>query len=181
MNVDQIIRQLASAARLVPAKNAEAQVPDCPGLYSIFVDHAKVLPSPFGEHLSQKRTSIIYLGKASRSLQTRLVRQDLRHKQPSTFFRGIGAILGYEPLAGSLKGKKNQNNYKFGKRDTESIVDWIDSHLSIRWITTKSEEVEVYEGAAISALKPLLNTSNNPDPVPELAELRQKCRLIARS
>lgn len=181
MNLEEIIVQLSSGAKLVSAKKAELWVPASSGLYSIFVDQAASLPSPFGDYLSQKQTTIIYLGKASGSLKDRLVEQDLRHKNPSTFFRGIGAVRGYRPPAGSLKGKKNQNNYKFNTRDTQLIIKWINSHLFIRWVVLQEHEVESFESGAILSLRPLLNTQNNPDALPELAALREKCRQIAKS
>lgn len=181
MQLSEVIKQLSESANLISAKNAESIVPYDSGLYAIFIDNPTNLPSPFREYLIQKGGSMIYLGKASSSLQERLVEQDLRHRNPSTFFRGIGAILGFRPPGGSLRGKGNQNNYKFSGRDTMSIIEWINSHLSVRCVVLEANEIESYEPSAIESLKPLLNTSNNPDKLSELADLREECRRIARS
>ena len=180
MDLAEIVKALDLDAKLVLARSAERCVPDRPGLYSIFIDDPDNLPSPFKESLSKWKTRMIYLGRASTSLQKRLVAEDLRHKKPSTFFRTIGAVLGYKPPAASLKGKKNQNNYRFTPQDTRSMINWIDCHLSVRWVTLPRDEAERWEQSAIRAVRPLLNTSNNPDALPEVAQLREQCRAIAR-
>ncbi len=41
---------------------------------------------------------------------------ELRARGHGTFFRSLGAVLGYLPPKGSLKGKSNQNNYTFQKK-----------------------------------------------------------------
>ena len=101
MGLAEIVRLLSSEAQLVSAKDAEKLVPDQPGLYSVFIDDSAILPAPFSEYLSKKGSLLIYLGKASTSLQSRLVAQDLRHKGASTFFRGLGAVLEYRPSSGA--------------------------------------------------------------------------------
>lgn len=55
-------------------------------------------------------------------LFNRLFEHALRHQNPSTFFRAIGAILGCRPVPGSLAGIKNQKNYKFSTNDTAEVV-----------------------------------------------------------
>lgn len=180
MSLAEIVKALDLDAKLVPARSAERRVPDRPGLYSIFIDDPDNRPSPFKEFLSKRKTRMVYLGRASTSLQKRLVTEDLRHKKPSTFFRTIGAVLGYKPAAASLKGKKNQTNYRFTPQDTRSIINWIDCHLSVRWVTLPPDEAERGEQFAIPEVRPLLNTSNNPDVLPEVGQLREQCRAIAR-
>ena len=180
MQLPDIIKQLSSTARLVPAEEVESAVPCRSGLYAIFVDRADSLPSPFSEYLKQRGTRMIYLGKASGNLQTRLVKQDLRHKQASTFFRGIGALLGYVPPTGSLRRHKNQTNYKFSPADTQLIIGWINRHLSLRCVAMTRADVELSEALAISALRPLLNWTHNPDRLQELHDLREACRRIAK-
>ena len=93
-----------------PVVQARNQVPGVPGYYSIFVDVPDSLPEPFATRLNKKNTSLVYVGIATKSLAKRLIEQDLTHKNPSTVFRGLGALLGYRPIRGSLHGKKNQNN-----------------------------------------------------------------------
>ncbi len=181
MDNDSIVRHLTNGAPLVLAKNAEALVPgNVPaGLYSIFIDEPDNLPHPFDTYLKQKNPSLIYVGKARDCLKVRLVQQDLRHKSPSTFFRGIGAILGFRPPKGSLVGYKNRNNYIFNEADTAEIIEWINQHLSVRWVELDLCSVEANEPIAIHTLRPLLNTTHNPEALPELAALRKECRQIA--
>jgi len=165
---------------LCRAAEAPVRVPTQPGYYAIFVDDPEHLPSPYGDLLQQRATELIYIGMATISLRERLVEQDLRHRRHSTFFRGIGAILEFRPPSGSLVGKANQNNYRFSGSDTAAIVDWIDAHLSVNW-TEADPALKATESSLIHARRPILNTTHNPDPVPQLATLRDECRRIART
>ncbi len=171
------------AAPLCTAAEAAARVPikpPKPGYYAIFIDDPCTLPSPFQRFLLQKMTRLIYIGIATKSLFQRLVKQDLRHEEGrSTFFRAIGAILDYRPLPGSLTGMKNQNNYRFSPEDTAEIITWINKHLLVSWIEANPALPKV-EQALIRKYCPIINTHHNPQAVPELADLRHQCRMIAR-
>ena len=174
------ISDVLAAGPVCAASDAMARVPTGPGYYSIFVDSAESLPMPYRDRLTSMKTELLYIGIATASLHQRLFKQDLRHRNPSTFFRGIGAILGYRPPTGSLLRKKNQNNYKFNAADTKAIIDWINGHLLVAWI----EEDPAYgatERFAIAARRPLLNTKHNPNPCAELRDLRLRCRQVALS
>lgn len=178
MNTSRLLQQLIREASLLPARLSESSIPESPGLYTIFISSPDELPAPFSDRLKERRTTLIYLGKANNSLMSRLVEEDLRHKRPSTFFRAIGPIFGYRPPAGSLQHRKNQKNYKFSPHDTEKIIDWINEHLRVRYVVI--ENPEKYEDKLIEQLRPLLNTQHNPDALPVLASLREECRKIAR-
>jgi hypothetical protein len=176
---DDTLRLLAGGAPLVPAPLALTQAPDAPGLYAIFVDSAAALPAPFGAILAGRDTTLIYLGKAGDSLQKRLCEEGLRHRRKATFFRSLGAVLGYRPPLGSLLGRRNQRNFSFSPADTASIIAWIDAHLSVRWVALPKAETEAYERRLIPQLRPLLNLRDNPAKLPELVALRVECRRIA--
>jgi hypothetical protein len=178
MNDIEISHRLANDA-VTPARDAEKIVPCGPGFYSIIVDDPMNLPEPFGSILSKRGTPLLYIGVASKSLQERLVTQDLRHKRPSTFFRGIGAILGFRPPRGSLIGKGNQNNYRFDRADTEEIIAWIDKHASVRYIEVDTSQHPKAEALAISQHRPLVNKHHNPQALSVLEDLREECRRIA--
>lgn len=165
---------------LCTAAEAGDRVPKGPGYYAIFIDAPRILGNPYRKVLAQGRTKRIYIGIATRSLQRRLVKQDLLHQKPSTFFRGIGAILGYRPLPGSLAGRKNQNNYKFRPTDTAEIIGWIYNHLLVSWLEAQPA-LEDFEELLIGKYSPILNTLHNRNPVQELATLRLECRTIAKS
>jgi hypothetical protein len=181
MDFRYVVACLEDDASLIAARDSEKSVPSIPGLYSIFVDDPDNLPSPLGEYSKRRGSRLIYVGKATKSLQDRLIKEDLRHMKASTFFRGIGAVLGFRPPKGSLVGKKNQNNYRFSDEDTKEIVRWIDNHLLVRWIALSPSDVEDYEPSAIRTLRPLLNTTHNPEAFRELATLRRECRSVALS
>lgn len=175
---NNLIVELTSDRELTSAIDAQTTVPAAPGLYAIFVDVASSLPFPFNSYLRAKQARLIYVGKADNLLK-RLVAQDLRHIGPSTFFRGIGAVLGFTPPRGSLIGKRNKNNYRFGHQDTKEIIEWIDAHLFVKWQTLAECDIRVWESRAIGTYRPLFNTQGNPDALQELAALRKKCRDVA--
>jgi hypothetical protein len=177
---EHVITEQFIAAPLCTAAEAPQLAPKTPGYYAIFVDDATSLKNPFQDLLVQKATNLIYVGIAETSLYQRLIRQDLQHRSPSTFFRAIGSILGYRPMPGSLIGMSNQNNYKFGQEDTTEIIAWIDEHLSVNWLEA-NPAVRSVETSLIKAYSPIINTDDNPNPASELANLRSECRIIARN
>ena len=177
------IDEAALASRLLSgptcsAADAAALVPCGPGYYAIYVADAGNLPGPYCDLLRRGGTGLMYIGIATVSLNGRLVEQDLQHKNPSTFFRGIGAILGYRPQPGSLVGKKRQNNYKFSPADTAAIVCWINEHVSVSWVAAKPA-LKGIEASLLRTSRPILNTAHNPESVAELAALKAECRRIA--
>ena len=180
MKFEDALAELTAKEKLIEVEDAEQYAPPCPGLYSIYVDRTEVLPSPFSDELKRRGTCLLYMGIASRSLQKRLVQQDLRHRNPSTFVRGIGAILGYRPAVGSLRGMANQNNYKFSRSDTVKVIHWIDNHLRVRWCMCDPESLDKIKPRLIRRLTPLMNTTHNPARSEALAALRKECREIAR-
>ena len=170
----QIANLLLESASRCSAREAEQQVPDNPGFYAIFVDEADALDPPFAQILHDRQTELIYIGIATKSLLTRLVDQDLHHRRSSTFFRSLGAALDYKPPPASLLG----GNYKFSKPDTGAIIQWIDEHISVRWVCVKPASKKA-EAEAIGCLRPLFNILHNPAALPELKTLRESCRALA--
>lgn len=179
MDLGHVLGKLLRDSNIVSTKNAENILPRESGLYAIFVNDPVYFPQPFGDYLVKKETKLIYVGLASKSLYSRLFEQDLRHQKPSTFFRAIGAILGYRPPAGSLTGRGNRNNYKFNHADTQAIIGWIEQHLLISHLCMSAHKLRAEEKEAITSLKPILNSHHNPEKLPEFAELRAECRKIA--
>lgn len=96
-----------------------------------------------------------------------------------TFFRSLGAVLGYRPPAGSLAGAKHQRNYRFSPQDTAAIIAWIDAHLRVRWLTLPKVAAEPYGPQLIAQLRPPLNLKGNPDGLPALRAARKECQGIA--
>lgn len=148
------------------------------GLYFTRLKESSRLPDRYQSILDKRTHRIIYIGKAQgQSLRERLS-QEIYHTRPGTFFRSIGAVLNYEPIPGHLKGKSNQNNYKFSSADTKSISDWLlkNTEFVIQEIVGdfSIEEKLIYEYC------PLLNDKHNPQRLSELKEDRVKCREIAR-
>lgn len=152
-------------------------VPGVPGLYCIKLRKGVVLPAKYGKI---REDGIIYIGQASTSLRQRFWRQELNHHGAATFFRGIGAVLGYLPPKGSLYGKSTKN-YKFSEQDTEAIREWIRQSLFVNWIPFATDNMDTVERELIQKYCPLMNTTHNPTPSPELAAARERCREYARS
>lgn len=157
----------------------EQDIPDHPGLYCIRLKNPGALDTVFSNVLADRNHNIIYIGIASKSLQKRLLVQELRGKGYGTFFRSLGAVLGYCPEAGSLIGKTNQNNYKFSTDDEQMIIKWIDEHLIINWVAA-NENLNTIEDQLIKKHLPLLNITGNPGAFNNVRVLRDKCKAIAR-
>ena len=98
------------------------------GLYCIRIKNVHLLPEPFGTILLERGHDILYIGIASENLYNRFLNQELRAKGHGTFFRSMGAVLGYKPPKGSLIEKRNKKNYKFSKTDELKIIGWINEN-----------------------------------------------------
>ena len=157
---------------------SESMVPAVSGLYCIKLRKGIVLPAKFGKI---REDGIIYIGQASTSLRQRFWKQELNHIGAATFFRSIGAMLGYMPPKGSLVGKKNQNNFKFSPEDTESIREWMRKSLIVNCIPFSTETMDAVEKKLIDTYRPLVNNKHNPDYSRELEAAKEKCREYARS
>lgn len=148
------------------------------GLYCLRLKENSTLPKPFQKILENRDHKIVYLGKAEGQTLMERLGQELYAKGHGTFFRSIGAVLGYLPESGSLYGKSNQNNYKFRKEDEKKIINWIENNLEITVFKIQNFEIEKH---LICKLKPLLNDSNNPLALLELRMVKDKCRITARN
>ena len=155
-------------------------MPENPGIYAIRIRDVGTLPEPFASHLRARGHDLIYIGIARRSLKDRFLSQELRARGHGTFFRSIGAVLGYLPLAGSLVGSRNQRNFRFAPHDERSIIKWINTHLLVNWVTVTKEH-ESIELTLIREQQPLLNLQGNPSKLAQLSELRAECVRIAKS
>ena len=180
MTADELIKHLTES-ELVSATDAENRVPTNPGYYAIWIKNPSALPHQY--FVGQQNPTLLYVGIAKKCLKERLVENDLRHKGDATFFRGLGAVLGFRPPAGSLVEKRNKNNYKFSDTDASAIIEWINTNISIRFIVDNSptKKLEKLEEYAINYLKPPFNSIHNPQPLPCLKKLRKECRAIANS
>lgn len=179
-NPNPIASRLLARDAFRSASDVDGEVPDLPGLYAIRIKDASYLPSPYGEAAVARGTDLLYLGQATRrTLRRRFVDNELRGKGHGTFFRSIGAVLGYRPPVGSLIGKANPRNYRFSLADTDEIIDWINRHLEVSWVALDVDDIHQSEVALIRAHRPLLNLRDNPAAIPELSALRRACAVIA--
>ncbi|WP_146104996.1 GIY-YIG nuclease family protein [Nonlabens tegetincola] len=158
--------------------DSEDSIPHEPGLYCVRIKNSNALPSTFQNVLKERKHNIIYIGLASKSLKKRFLNQELKAKGHGTFFRSLGALLGYVPESGSLKGKRNQNNYKFSNLDEVKIINWINENLSINWVT-HSENLSGIEKELIVEYLPILNIAGNPEALDALRLLRKRCKIVA--
>lgn len=149
------------------------------GLYAIRICDPKNFHSELSGEVSSTKDVLIYIGKASKSLKVRL-EQELRGKGHGTFFRSIGAVLGYKPKKGSLKDKSNKNNFKFSEKgDQEKIIKWVNSNLFYNY-KEEADGIEEKERKLIEKYQPLLNLQNNTNKSSFLQEKRKKCLELAR-
>ena len=148
------------------------KIPDQAGKYAFHVRSLDYLPEQFrNEADSRAIPTLLYIGKADSSLYERVWLQECQHRRPGTFFRSVGAMLGYRsPLGG--------RNYEFDSRDKATVVDWIASHLTLAWTTDPTEGSQrATEAQLIQTFAPLLNIQGNPRKFDELQRLRAMCRM----
>lgn len=186
-NMNSTISALTDIDRAIDVLQAEELVPSGQGLYAIFIRDIDSLPGPMKDYqLARKQfPKLIYIGKATGKggLILRLVSQDLQHRGKSTFFRSIGAGLGYRPIPGSLMGRKNQTNYEFSEEDTKEIRNWINQNLLVTYaeLSILSEkQIEEQEKAIIDNTRAVCNIKHNPKRLKWLEDVREECRRIAR-
>lgn len=155
-------------------------VPDETGFYCIRLAKGSKLNARYHNHLINREHAIIYIGKAeNQSLKKRFLGQELRAKGHGTFFRSIGAVLGFLPEKGSLLVAKNKNNYTFTTAEEKKIIAWINEHLEVNWITYKGDFS--IEKKWIASCCPLLNDTHNPQKLAELRADKAYCRAVANS
>lgn len=152
-------------------------VPATSGLYCIKLRKDVVFPSKFGK---VRDDGIFYIGQASKSLRERLWEEELNHNRPATFFRSLGAVLGYLPPKGSLAGKDTRN-YKFSETDTEAIRKWIRQSLFVSFVAVKPSLIDAIEKNLIVKYRPLINLKHNPFASAELKAARKACVDYAKS
>lgn len=152
-------------------------IPDVPGLYCIKLCKKDQRLTKFGK---VREDGIIYIGQASTSLWDRLWKQELNHHGAATFFRSIGAMLGYLPPKGSLAGKGTRN-YKFSSEDTEAIRQWMRQNLLVNHIVVDASDLDNIEEALIRKYTPLVNLAKNPAASQALKAAREKCVAYAKS
>lgn len=153
-------------------------VPHNAGLYCICISDINKLPKPFNTYLADRQHNIIYIGVATESLNRRFLNQELRSNGHGTFFRSIGAVLGYRPPKGSLTNKSNKRNYKFSPTDEQKIINWINDNLKVSWVEYKGDFGGLETGL-IKKYRPLINLAKNPSALQLLFELRKECVQIA--
>ena len=152
--------------------NNGSVIPDSPGLYCIKIRKGVALPKELG---IIRDDGIIYIGKASLSLRERLWEEELNHRRAATFFRSVGAILGYLPPKGSLVNKKNKKNYRFSEKDTQEIIRWMEDSLLVNFVEATPYHVEEIEKVLIKKYRPLINIVHNPTPSSALKAARKRC------
>jgi hypothetical protein len=155
-------------------------VPHSSGLYCIRIKDINNLPKPFNKFLSERQHNIIYIGIASKNLNSRCLNQELRANGHGTFFRSIGAVLGFRPPKGSLINKANKRNYKFSSADEQKIINWINKYLIVNWVEFQGN-FEKIETNLIVKYKPLFNWSKNPKKLQLLQDIRTECVDIANN
>jgi len=123
-------------------------------------------------------TTLIYIGKAEKRTIYDRLREECEGTGPGTFFRGIGSLLGFKPIKGSLIGKINTNNYYFSKETREKIVIWMNDNLDFNFIEIV-DDITGVESELIKKYCPILNTTFNPYKSKTLAAIRKSCREYA--
>ncbi len=179
-NRELLMKVLMNEKNFKNSADVDKILPNSPGLYCIRIRDINALPNPFNTILKNRQHNIIYIGIASKSLNKRFINQELRAKGHGTFFRSIGAVLGFRPPKGSLKNKANKKNYKFLSSDESKIIEWINCNLIVNWIEYKGD-FESIENYLIQKFLPLFNLAKNTSALKELSLLRAECVKIANT
>lgn len=175
-----VANSLLNSRAFRSARTVDSHIPTEYGVYAIRLRAGAELPEPFGAIQRQRDTHLLYLGEAVRqTLRTRLLGNELRAKGNGTFFRSLGAVLGFRPVAGSRAGQARQQNYRFARSDRDQIVEWINEHLEVSWVVLRQSEIHSVEVQLIGEQTPLLNLKDNPNKLVQLSRLREECRVIA--
>lgn len=176
----QLEKKLIHSNFISPRNLENIQSLDTTGFYCIKLKSNSQLPDRYQQHLKKRQHNIIYIGKAENAtLRKRFLGQELRAKGHGTFFRSIGAVLEYVPEPGSLKNRRNKNNYKFNFKNENQIIYWINQNLEVNWVPYNQDFS--LEKAFILKYMPLLNHTHNPLKLLELIEDKARCRAIAKN
>lgn len=177
-DTSQLDKILMNEKNFKSAGSIDNLIPHNAGLYCIRISDINILPKPFNTFLADRQHNIIYIGIATESLSRRFLNQELRAKGHGTFFRSIGAVLGFRPPKGSLTTKANKRNYKFSTTDEQKIIKWINDNLQVNWVDF-SGDFESLETELITKYRPLINLAKNPSALQLLSDLRKECVQIA--
>ncbi|WP_205461755.1 GIY-YIG nuclease family protein [Mangrovibacterium lignilyticum] len=180
LDIHLVEKVLMNENNFKPANKIEELVPNRPGVYCIRIKEVSLLSEPFRKILNERGHNIIYIGIASQNLRTRFFNQELNAIGHGTFFRSLGAVLGYKPPVGSLLGKRNKRNYKFSNSDECQIIDWIKNNIIVNW-QEYDKELDEFESELIVKYLPLLNLAKNPAASDKLKALRAECVSIANT
>jgi len=175
---NEVEKRLMKDDQFLSARIIDMKVPRVPGMYAIRIKNPDALPEPFKSEMLRRGNRLIYIGIATTSLHQRMLNQELRANGHGTFFRSLGAMLGYVPPYNSLNDKKNKRNYTFSSEDENRIIDWINEYLLVSWIE-QSNSLEEVETGLIIKHKPLLNVAKNPYAMEALSALRKRCVEVA--
>ena len=173
-----IEKELIINGKFQSIKNLNQITLNSTGFYCIKLKINSRLPDRYQKILDKRKYKFIYIGKAEgQTLRERLT-QELELKRPGTFFRSIGCVLNYLPIKGHLKGKLNQNNFKFSPNDKSEIIEWLNKNVELSIVNYKGNFN--IENELIGKYCPLLNDTHNPMRLQELKNDKDKCRKIAR-
>jgi len=173
-----IENELIINGKFCSIKDLSQSILNSTGFYCIKLKTNSRLPDRYQSILDKRTYKFIYIGKAEgQTLRERLA-QELELKSPGTFFRSIGCVLKYHPIKGHLKGKSNQNNFKFSTNDKSEIIEWLKKNVELSVVKYKGDFN--IESELIGKYHPLLNDTHNPMRLQELKDDKDKCRKIAR-
>jgi len=168
--------QLMDESHFVSVDEGISNSPECYGIYCIRINNVDILPDECKKTLNERQHNILYIGVAT-NLKQRLM-QELYAVGHGTFFRSIGAVLGFLPPQGSLSDKKNKYNYKFSSVDNETIIRIMKENFIINYIKTATRNEEL-EKKLIEQYKPIINIENNPNKLEFVEKKRIFCREVA--
>ncbi len=151
-----------------PSKNAENDLPDCPGNYIVVMRKGAKLPDVGIEPAMKTREyegeayDVIYTGISKDSLRKRDYRQHFTGNNAgrSTLRKSLGSMMGMKKIPRDAN-KPDNGKTKFEAADEEILSDWMRDNLLLLYCAANADEVGVLEQQLIDYYNPPLNIQNN--------------------
>ena len=151
------------------------------GIYAIFLKERVKPPPDLAKCLEgrMKEDRLIYIGKATSKLKTRL-RQHFEgaSRGRSTFRKSLGALLKSK-LGLVATHTSKRSNYFFADKGESDLNNWIEESLTFSYHVEKGADKVDFENTEIALVcryQPPINIECNPNRCRHLISLREKCR-----
>ena len=169
LEVTDLVDELGDRERAAPASEFNASSPDAnqPGIYVWWADEeaCRLIGQALGADPDRERP--IYIGKAEKTLASR-VGAHLRVKVwSSTLRKSLTAILMTDPALAARSPDPDASEW------LDELSDWMRKHLEVAIFPVETRQLRQAEKAALDSYDPPLNQQDAPTSSAELTRLRK--------